>query len=102
MARSTHSRLCSGPANLLNFVLWCKPAYEPSGIPVKKSGWLFLICFYIHIPPLAVSLFLVWMNVRGYYIGNHLAAADHIQIQDVISLALIQVAAKIQVYDGRR
>lgn len=97
MARFTHSRLCYGAANLLNFVFWCEPAHEAGGIPVKKSGWFFLICFYIHIPPLAVSIFLVWLNLRGYYIGKNLAAAGRIQIQDVISLTLVQVAAKIQV-----
>lgn len=51
----------------------------------------------IHVPPGTVSLCLIFINLKGYYIGEHLGGANGNDHGDSIALAFIQIAAKIQV-----
>lgn len=50
----------------------------------------------VHIAPLAVSMLLLWLNIRGLCIGIRLwpSSTDR---GDYVALAFIQVAVKVQV-----
>ena len=45
----------------------------------------------------AVFLYLLRLRFRGYYIGEHLGGSSSNDQEDSVTLAFIQVAAKIQV-----
>ena len=49
----------------------------------------------VHLLPVAVSIYLITLNLKGHYIGQHLpwSKDDH---GDSVALAFIQIAAKIQ------
>ncbi|RSL74071.1 hypothetical protein CEP51_011664 [Fusarium floridanum] len=58
-----------------------------------SSFWLALARCTIHIIPALVSIGLVILNCRGYFIGNELEGPMN---QDDMKLGLLQVAAKVQ------
>ncbi|KAL8835860.1 MAG: hypothetical protein Q9170_003154 [Blastenia crenularia] len=69
---------------------------EPTRIiPVTKSRRTFLSHSSIHLVPAIVALYLIIINLSGRYIGRHLVGDGN---SDGIVLALIQVAAKIQIW----
>ena len=70
---------------------------EPRHIVVTRSLIFALSRCCIHVHPLTVGLFLIIINLRGYYIGEHLLGASSSNRADSVVLALIQVAAKLQV-----
>lgn len=67
---------------------------EDPKILVSTSWILALMRCSIHVLPSAVSLALVTIQVRGYFIGSDLEGPGG---QDELKLGLLQVAAKIQV-----
>ena len=69
--------------------------YEQAKVAISDSAWVAIGRCSIHILPLAVSIFLIALNLKGRYIGQHLpgSESDH---GDSVALAFIQVAAKIQ------
>ena len=70
---------------------------EPKHIVVSRSFRVALSRCLIHILPLAASLFLITINLKGFYIGQHLLGASSSSEADSVVLALIQIAAKFQV-----
>ena len=70
---------------------------DPRQIVVTRSFLFALGRCFIHIIPLTISLFLIVINLRGYYIGQHLLGISSSNKADSVVLALIQVAAKHQV-----
>jgi hypothetical protein len=80
----THRQLCLSPL-------------EPRHIVLSRSVWVALSRCFIHTLPVLVSLFLVIINLRGLYIGEHLLGVHSSNEADSVVLALIQVAAKFQV-----
>jgi hypothetical protein len=71
---------------------------EDAKILVSTSWTLALIRCSIHVLPSAVSLALVTIHVRGYFIGSDLDGPGG---QDELKLGLLQVAAKIQVIHAK-
>lgn len=90
-------------AEILVFVLvtlWCGLRPEPRKAIIKKSISIALSRCWIHLLPLTVSLILLWLNIKGFYIPNTLSqdsATDITDQSNSVVLALIQVAAKVQV-----
>ena len=70
---------------------------EPTKVPITVSRWKALGYDSIHILPATVALYLIAVNLSGYYIGGHLVKSDHDGSNDGIVLAFIQGFAKIQV-----
>ena len=70
---------------------------EPRKVPITASRWKALGYDSIHILPATVALYLMVVNLSGYYIGEHLVKNDLDGLYDGIVLAIIQVFAKIQV-----
>ncbi|RSL54946.1 hypothetical protein CEP53_007258 [Fusarium sp. AF-6] len=66
---------------------------EPPKVLLQSSFWLALARCTIHIIPALVSIGLVILNCRGYFIGNELEGPMN---QDDMKLGLLQVAAKVQ------
>ena len=58
---------------------------------LQKSFWIALSRCPIHLFPVSVLTFLLWINYRGYYIGPGFSA-----LGDNKYIALYQVAAKLQ------
>lgn len=67
---------------------------EPPKVLLQSSFWLAMARCTIHIIPALVSIGLVILNYRGYFIGNELEGPMN---QDDMKLGLLQVAAKVQV-----
>lgn len=67
---------------------------EHPKILVSTSWLLALIRCSIHVLPSAVSLVLVTIHIRGYFIGSVLEGFEG---DDELKFGLLQVAAKIQV-----
>ena len=82
--------------DFFNYLIWGRYAPEPTKVAINKSFWLAFGRCAVHLLPVAVSTYLVYLNLAGYYIGEHLSFANSDQA-DNVSLALIQVASKIQV-----
>lgn len=73
---------------------------EPTKVVVKKSLWVAFSRCLIHILPVTVSLVLLRLNLGGFYIGHGFAQQSSSDLTDQgndVKLALIQVAAKVQV-----
>ena len=88
--------------DIINFAhrqLLLSPA-EPKYVVMSRSLRIALSRCCIHILPLAVSLFLISINLKGFYIGQHLLGTHSNSQTDSVVLALIQVAAKIQVSES--
>ena len=69
--------------------------FEQAKVAISDSAWVALSRCSIHSLPVAISIFLITLNLKGRYIGQHLpgSESDH---GDSVALAFIQVAAKIQ------
>ena len=69
--------------------------FEQAKVAISDSAWVALSRCSIHLLPVAVSISLITLNLKGRYIGQHLpgSESDH---GDSVALAFIQVAAKIQ------
>ena len=76
--------------------------FEPRHIVLTRSPGFALSRCLIHILPLTVGLFLIVINLKGFYIGQHLLRTHGSNDADSVGLALIQVAAKVQVSESRR
>ena len=68
---------------------------EEAKIAISDSTLVALIRSSIHVLPVAVSIYLITLNLRGYYVGQHLPWSED-NYGDSVALAFIQVAAKIQ------
>jgi hypothetical protein len=66
---------------------------------VNRSRRIALSRAAVHLLPAAVSLYIVAINLRGYFIGNELQGVIY---QDNQKLAPLQIASKIQVRLGKR
>ena len=69
--------------------------FEKPKIAISDSVWVALSRCSIHLLPVAVSIYLITLNLNGRYVGRHLpwSEDDH---GDSVALAFIQIAAKIQ------
>ena len=69
--------------------------FEQAKVAISDSALVALSRCSIHFLPVAVSIFLITLNIKGRYIGQHFpgSESDH---GDSVALAFIQVAAKIQ------
>jgi hypothetical protein len=67
---------------------------EPPKVLFKKSLRLTLAHCTIHFIPSAVSIALIVINLRGYFIGSELQGLED---SDEIKEGFLQVAAKVQV-----
>lgn len=67
---------------------------EPPKQVAYRSRLMVVWRSVVHIVPAAVSLFLVIMNIKGYFVGASLQGEDD---GDSLKFAALQVAAKIQV-----
>lgn len=67
------------------------------GIEIHKIRHANLSHYFIHIVPVSVSLMLLWINLKGYYIGIRLPFSPDDGQGNAVVLAPLQVAAKIQV-----
>ena len=68
---------------------------EQAKIAISDSVWVALSRCSIHLLPVAVSIYLITLNLKGYYIGQHLPWSQN-DYGDSVALAFIQIAAKIQ------
>ncbi|KAJ4371451.1 hypothetical protein N0V83_004668 [Neocucurbitaria cava] len=68
-------------------------AEEPKKSIAKKSFWVALQRCAVHLLPCAVSLIVIVLNLKGYFIGFELAGLPNRTSQ---YMALLQVAAKAQ------
>ena len=68
---------------------------EQAKITISDSVWVAFSRCSIHLLPVAVSIYLITLNLKGQYIGQHLpwSKSDY---GDSVALAFIQIAAKIQ------
>ena len=88
---------------ILAFVLirlWFGLSPEPAKLVVKKSFWIASSRCWIHLLPLTVSLVLIWLNLKGFYIAqtfSQYSIGDLTDQSNSVTLALIQIAAKVQV-----
>ena len=88
---------------ILAFVLirlWFGLSPEPAKLVVKKSFWIAFSRCWIHLLPLTVSLVLVCLNLKGFYIAqtfSQYSIGDLTDQSNSVMLALIQIAAKVQV-----
>lgn len=81
--------------------LWFGLSPEPTKPVVKKSLWVAFSRCLIHILPVTVSLVLFRLNLGGFYIGHGFSQQSSDNLTDQgndVKLALIQVAAKVQVF----
>jgi hypothetical protein len=60
---------------------------------IETSFWIALRRCAVHFVPVALSLVIITLNVKGYYIGACFASSIH---SETINLLLLQVAAKAQ------
>ena len=82
--------------NLFNFVLDRLSNWdEPKKKVVSTSFWIAFSRCWVHVFPVSISIFLIQLNIRGHYIGQHLRGHTSNDQEDSIALAFIQVAAKI-------
>lgn len=72
-------------------------ARENIKIPVINARRHLLGYHLIHAVPTSVALYLISINLRGYYIGAHLGSGSSSDANDSVILAFIQVFAKIHV-----
>ena len=80
--------------------LWFGLSPEPAKLVVKKSFWIAFSRCWIHLLPLTVSLVLIWLNLKGFYIAqtfSQYSIGDLTDQSNSVTLALIQIAAKVQV-----
>ena len=85
--------------DLLNF-FYHHPRNNPAErkkVAVTDSIWIAFVRCSIHGLPVVGSVFLVALNLRGRYIGEHLGISGGDARTDAFALAFIQIAAKIQV-----
>lgn len=75
----------------------CWDFLEAKKVVVKDSLWKAFSRCWIHVLPVGVFLYLQRLRFRGYYIGEHLGGCSSNDQEDSVTLAFIQVAAKIQV-----
>ena len=68
---------------------------EQAKIAISDSVWVAFSRCSIHLLPVAVSIYLITLNLKGYYIGQHLPWSKT-TYGDSVALAFIQIAAKIQ------
>ena len=66
---------------------------------VSTSFWTAFSRCWVHILPVSISIFLIQLNIRGSYLGQHLRGPTSSDQEDDIALAFIQVAAKTLVWD---
>ena len=69
---------------------------EPRKRVIKHSLWIAISHCWIHLLPVGVTISLLWLNLRGCYIGRHMQVRGYL-VDDNVAFALIQVAAKVQV-----
>ena len=77
---------------LVNTLLRPWGAAESPKIAIKRSKWAAVSRSAIHIPPIIVSVFLIWLNNRKYYIGPGLSDGNQ---YDSVYLGFYQVASKM-------
>ena len=68
---------------------------EQATIAISDSVWVAFSRCSIHLLPVAVSIYLITLNLKGHYIGEHLPWSEN-DYGDSVALAFIQIAAKIQ------
>ena len=68
---------------------------EHPRIIISDSVWIVISRCSIHLLPIAVSIYLITLNIKGHYIGRHLPWSKN-DYDDNVALAFIQIAAKIQ------
>lgn len=87
--------------NILNFILdRVSNQDEPEKNVVNTSLWIAFSRCWVHILPISISIFLIQLNIRGYYLGQHLRGPKSNDQEDSVALAFIQVAAKVFVWDS--
>ena len=67
------------------------------GIEIYKIRHAILSRYFIHAVPVAISLILLWINLKGYYIGIRLPFSPNDGQGNAVVLTFLKVAAKIQV-----
>ena len=68
---------------------------EQPKVAISDSVWVAFSHCSIHTPPVAVSIYLITLNLKGHYVGQHLPGSND-NSGDSVALAFIQIAAKIQ------
>ncbi|KAL8831134.1 MAG: hypothetical protein Q9191_001028 [Dirinaria sp. TL-2023a] len=69
--------------------------FEQAEIAISDSIWIIISHGTIHLLPVAVSIYLITLNLKGHYIGQHLPWSKD-DYGDNVALAFIQIAAKVQ------
>lgn len=59
---------------------------------LQNSKWAAISRSAIHIIPITISSFLIWLNIRTYYMGPGLSFQN---ANDSVYLALYQIASKL-------
>ncbi|KAK7177764.1 hypothetical protein PSPO01_16185 [Paraphaeosphaeria sporulosa] len=77
--------------NWINWILGNRD--EPRKPIVEASLWTAIARCGVHLLPCAVSIIIISINLRGYFIGFELAGVPG---QTEVNMAMLQVAAKIQ------
>lgn len=67
---------------------------EPPKLLIRKSRRVALARSAVHILPATISIILIYINLSGRFIGSELEGP---QGKDSLKMALLQVAAKLQV-----
>lgn len=67
---------------------------EPPKIIVRKSFLFSLLRCCVHLVPMAITAFVVWLNLAGYFIGDQMAGGAENRNRDFL---LLQIAAKFTV-----
>ena len=82
--------------NISNFLLdhLLNDRVEPKKVVVNTSFWIAFSRCWVHILPVSISIFLIQLNLRGHYVGEHLRGPTSDSKDDSVTLAFIQVAAK--------
>ena len=68
---------------------------EQAKIVISDSVWVALCRCSVHLLPVTVSIYLITLNLKGHYVGQHLPWSKN-DYGDSVALAFFQVAAKIQ------
>lgn len=96
-AANTTYFLRNAGLGLIAFLIYSRlySGKEPTKRIVRRSFWVAFSRCLIHLLPVTVTISLLWLNLKGHYIGLHLRNNKDVYNDDV-ALALIQVAAKVQ------
>ena len=87
-----HYALRSVGLETINVLLRPWAGFERPKYAMQRSSWAAISRAAIHIIPVGICIFLVWLNNHTYYLGPGLSMNNSM---DTTYLALYQVASKI-------